>query len=131
MKDDVKETTSVFIKKSIISHAKINPRWDSLSDWVNENYPQQEMNLEQERRELMRLKEEQKNCEKRIKQLEQEEQNNQLDSSLQKWFDKDAPLRLAKGIDRKALHRWFKSNFNTQMRYSVFNHYLEESLKKI
>ena len=126
MEQEENKVTSVFIKKSILEHAKRNPVIKNLSEWINEKYMEQFMRLDFEEKKLEELKLQQQYVEQRIEMIKGLSEQKIVNSISFKWI-KTEGLSRAEDFSIESVLRFFNNEFGYDLNKKQFRHLLEKA----
>ncbi len=118
-KKDTKKTTSCFIEREILEHIKLNSKVKNLSEWINDNYPKEFMNLEKETQNLNYLLKEVEKSKSIIKELKKVEESIDIPELAEVWIKCEAQKRIEKATFDGVL-RYFNNKFTLDLSRKQF-----------
>ncbi len=114
-----KKITTVFISKEILEHIKTNSKVKNLSEWINDNYPKEFMNLEKETKNLNYLLKEIEKSKLKIKELKKIEESIDIPELAEVWIKEEATKRIEKATFDGVL-RYYNNKFTLDLSKKQF-----------
>lgn len=115
--DKVQKT--VYLEIPIAKHINDNPHIKNLNAWINERYPEEFMNVEQEIKRKEMLVKDLAECEVRIKNLQEVRDNIPISDMAKVWLKEEGPQRITR-FSFDSVLRCFNDKFDLSLSANQF-----------
>lgn len=129
--NSIKGRTTLSLSTEIIEHFQKQKRefGFNMSEWVENKYREEHMNIEEKKRLLLELQEKQLSLEEGIRALQElEEERKRKYSEEEKRFMKEFKDYKQQGFDIKAIHTRFNNLFKRNTDFDSWNRFFVEEI---